>query len=34
MMLVPPVAADADIDRLIQGWDDCLAEIAEGGREA
>jgi glutamate-1-semialdehyde 2,1-aminomutase len=34
MMLVPPVAADADIDRLIQGWDDCLAEIAEGGRKA
>jgi len=32
MMLVPPVATDADIDRLIQGWDDCLAEIAECGR--
>jgi glutamate-1-semialdehyde 2,1-aminomutase len=34
MMLVPPVAADTDIDRLIQGWDDCLAEIAQCGREA
>jgi glutamate-1-semialdehyde 2,1-aminomutase len=29
MMLVPPVASDADIDCLIQGWDDCLAELAE-----
>jgi len=34
MMLVPPVATDADIDRLIQGWDDCLAEIAACGRKA
>lgn len=34
MMLVPPVATDADIDRLIQGWGDCLAEIAACGREA
>ncbi len=34
MMLVPPVAADTDIDHLIQGWDDCLSEIAECGREA
>jgi glutamate-1-semialdehyde 2,1-aminomutase len=34
MMLVPPVATDTEIDRLIQGWDDCLAEIAECGRAA
>jgi glutamate-1-semialdehyde 2,1-aminomutase len=33
MMLVPPIASVADIDRLIQGWDDCLAEIARCGRE-
>lgn len=29
MMLIPPVATDADIDRMIQGWDDCLAEISQ-----
>jgi glutamate-1-semialdehyde 2,1-aminomutase len=34
MMLIPPVATEGDIDRLIQGWDDCLAEIAGCGREA
>ena len=28
MMLVPPVATDADIDRLIQVWDECLTEMA------
>jgi glutamate-1-semialdehyde 2,1-aminomutase len=28
MMLIPPVATEADIDILIWGWDDCLAEIA------
>lgn len=28
MMLIPPVAAEEDIDRLIEGWDDCLSEIA------
>ena len=33
MMLIPPVATEADIDLLIKGWDDCLAEIAEPGRE-
>jgi glutamate-1-semialdehyde 2,1-aminomutase len=33
MMLIPPVATEADIDLLIKGWDDCLAEIAELGRE-
>jgi glutamate-1-semialdehyde 2,1-aminomutase len=27
MMLVPPCASNEDIDRLIQGWDDCLAEL-------
>jgi glutamate-1-semialdehyde 2,1-aminomutase len=34
MMLVPPVAADGDIDELIRGWEDCLAEIAACGRDA
>jgi glutamate-1-semialdehyde 2,1-aminomutase len=33
MMLIPPVATEADIDLLIKGWDDCLAETAELGRE-
>ena len=33
MMLIPPVATEADIDLLIKGWDDCLAEIAQLGRE-
>jgi glutamate-1-semialdehyde 2,1-aminomutase len=28
MMLIPPVATEADIDLLIRGWDDCLVEIA------
>ena len=32
-MLIPPVATEADIDLLIKGWDDCLAEIAQLGRE-
>jgi len=32
MILLPPVATEADIDLLINGWDDCLAEIAELGR--
>lgn len=27
MMLIPPMASDADIDRLIEGWDQCLTEI-------
>ena len=31
MMLVSPVTTDEDIDRLIQGWDDCIAELAEIG---
>lgn len=31
MMLVSPVTTDDDIDRLIQGWDDCIAELAEIG---
>lgn len=29
MMLVSPVTPDEDIDRLIQGWDDCLRELKE-----
>ena len=33
MMLIPPVATEADIDLLIKGWDDCLAEITQLGRE-
>lgn len=33
MMLIPPVATDADIDKLIQAWDDCLTEMAELGKE-
>ena len=28
MMLIPPVAADQDIDCLIKGWDDCVTELA------
>jgi glutamate-1-semialdehyde 2,1-aminomutase len=32
MMLFPPVATDEDIDALIKGWDDCLGELAELGR--
>lgn len=31
MMLVPPVATDADIDKLIKAWDDCLTEMAALG---
>jgi len=33
MMLVPPMATDADIDRLVQIWNDCLAEMAAMGRK-
>lgn len=29
MMLVSPVTSNEDVDRLIQGWDDCLAELVE-----
>jgi len=29
MMLIPPVATDADIDALIKGWEDCLTELVE-----
>lgn len=32
MMLIPPVATDEDIDKLIQAWDDCLTELAELGK--
>jgi len=28
MMLIPPVASDGDIDKLIKGWDGCLSELA------
>ena len=28
MMLVPPIASDADIDRLVAVWDECMAGIA------
>ena len=27
MMLIPPVATEADIDLLIKGWDDCLGTV-------
>jgi glutamate-1-semialdehyde 2,1-aminomutase len=30
MMLIPPMASDADIDRLILIWSDCMAELASG----
>lgn len=29
MMLISPVTSDEDIDKLIQGWDDCIGEIVE-----
>jgi glutamate-1-semialdehyde 2,1-aminomutase len=29
MMLVPPMATDADIDRLVRLWDECLGELTE-----
>ena len=28
MMLVPPMASEADIDRLVAVWEACMAEIA------
>ena len=30
MMLISPVTPDEDIDRLISGWDECLAELIKG----
>jgi glutamate-1-semialdehyde 2,1-aminomutase len=33
MMLIPPMATDEDIDRLVQGWDACMAELAVCARE-
>jgi glutamate-1-semialdehyde 2,1-aminomutase len=27
MMLIPPVATDEDIDKLVNCWDECLTEI-------
>lgn len=32
MMLVPPVATDADIDLLVRLWDDCLGEMVQVAR--
>ena len=32
MMLVPPVATDGDIDKLVKVWDDCLTEMAQVAR--
>jgi glutamate-1-semialdehyde 2,1-aminomutase len=29
MMLISPVTTDEDIDKLIQGWEDCLAELVQ-----
>lgn len=29
MMLISPVTSDEDIDKMIQGWDDCLKELVE-----
>jgi len=34
MMLISPITSDEDIDCLIQGWDDCLAELAEVGKNS
>ncbi len=33
MMLIPSVATDEGIGRLIQGWEDCMAEIVEISEE-
>ena len=33
MMLISPVTSDEDIDKLIQGWDDCLKELVEVSRK-
>ena len=33
MMLIPPIATDDDIDSLVKGWDDCLAELAQLGKK-
>ncbi len=32
MMLISPVTTDEDIDRLIQGWDDCIAELVKASK--
>jgi glutamate-1-semialdehyde 2,1-aminomutase len=29
MMLIPPMASEEDIDLLIKGWDECLAELVD-----
>lgn len=33
MMLVSPVTSDEDIDRMIQGWDDCIATLVKASQE-
>ncbi len=33
MMLVSPVTTDEDIDRMIQGWDDCIATLIEASKK-
>lgn len=33
MMLISPVTTNDDIDRLIQGWDDCIATLVEASKE-
>ncbi|MCF0144744.1 MAG: aminotransferase class III-fold pyridoxal phosphate-dependent enzyme, partial [Firmicutes bacterium] len=33
MMLISPVTTNEDIDRLIQGWDDCIATLVEASKE-
>jgi glutamate-1-semialdehyde 2,1-aminomutase len=33
MMLVPPMATDEDIDRLVRGWEECLIELVAWGKK-
>lgn len=33
MMLIPPMATGADIDRLISGWDECLTELVQSSKK-
>jgi glutamate-1-semialdehyde 2,1-aminomutase len=33
MMLIPPMATDEDIDRLVLGWEECMAELAICAKE-
>jgi glutamate-1-semialdehyde 2,1-aminomutase len=32
MMLMPPVASEADVDLLIGCWDECIGELADAGK--